>query len=478
MDQVTATDDHVVATPFLESVDAYIDRAMEHLSLSDGLAERIKACNSTYTVRFGVRLRDRMYSFTGWRSVHSEHVEPAKGGIRYSLLSDQEEVEALAALMSLKCAVVDVPFGGSKGALKINPSDWEPHELERITRRFTQELAKRNLICPGRNVPAPDMGTGEREMAWMADEYKRTGASDVVNANACVTGKPLASGGIAGRTEATGRGVQFAIQSYLRDTKENGIDGRRDLSEMSVVVQGFGNVGYHAVKFLSEGDGAKIIGIVERDGYLFNRDGLPVEEVKQYQLAHGTILGFPGATSIKDPAAGLELECDILIPAAMENAITGHNAGRIKAKLIAEGANGPISFEAEDQLADRGVVVLPDLFVNAGGVVVSYFEWVKNLTHIPFGLMERRRRERRNLHLTHALEAMTDRPFPADIRDEFLEGGAEIDLVRSGLEDVMRSAYDKIADLKRASPRMKTLRTAAYVIAIQKIADAYRAIGI
>ncbi len=465
-------------TPFLESVDAYIDRAMEHLDLSDGLAERIKACNSTYTVRFGVRLRGRTYSFTGWRSVHSEHVEPAKGGIRYSLLSDQEEVEALAALMSLKCAVVDVPFGGSKGALRIDPAEWEPHELERITRRFTQELAKRNLICPGRNVPAPDMGTGEREMAWMADEYKRTGASDVVNANACVTGKPLARGGIAGRTEATGRGIQYAIQSYLRDPHENGIDGRRELSSMTIVVQGLGNVGYHAAKFLSENDGAKVIGIVERDGYITNPDGLMVEAVKQYQLANGTILGFPGATSIKDSDAGLELECDILIPAAMENAITARNASRIKAKLIAEGANGPISFEAEDYLADHGVVILPDLFVNAGGVVVSYFEWVKNITHIPFGLMERRRRERRNLQLTHALEAMTERPFPADIRDDFLEGGAEIDLVRSGLEDVMRGAYDKMAELKRASPNMKTFRTAAYVIAIRKIADAYQAIGI
>ncbi|RUM24204.1 Glu/Leu/Phe/Val dehydrogenase [Rhizobium vallis] len=451
---------------------------MTHLDLSEGLAERIKACNSTYTVRFGVRLRGRMYSFTGWRSVHSEHVEPAKGGIRYSLLSDQEEVEALAALMSLKCAVVDVPFGGSKGALKIDPNEWEAHELERITRRFTQELAKRNLICPGRNVPAPDMGTGEREMAWMADEYKRTGPSDVMNANACVTGKPLARGGIAGRTEATGRGVQYAIQSYLRDMDENGIDGRRDLRGLSVVVQGFGNVGYHAAKFLSEEDNAKIVALVERDGYITNPDGLPVEEVKRFQGLHGTILGFPGATSFASPSEGIELPCDILIPAAMENAITAANASRIKARLIAEGANGPVSFEAERQLADRGVVVLPDLFVNAGGVVVSYFEWVKNITHIPFGLMERRRRERRNLQITYAMEAMTQSQFPEDLRDEFLEGGAEIDLVRSGLEDVMRNAYDKIAEKKRSSPSITTFRTAAYVIAISKIAEAYKAIGI
>ncbi len=467
----------VSSARFLDSVEAYIDRAMEHLDLSEGLAERIKACNSTYTVRFGVRLRGRMYSFTGWRSVHSEHVEPAKGGIRYSMLSDQEEVEALAALMSLKCAVVDVPFGGSKGALKIDPTEWEPHELERITRRFTQELAKRNLICPGRNVPAPDMGTGEREMAWMADEYKRTGPSDVVNANACVTGKPLARGGIAGRTEATGRGVQYAIQSYLRDPLESGIDGRRSLAEMTAVVQGFGNVGYHAAKFLQENDGVKVTGIVERDGYIFNADGLPIESVKRYQLAHGTILGFPGSISVEDAYKGLELECDILIPAAMENAITAENAGRIGARLIVEGANGPVSAEAEEILTDRGIPVLPDLFVNAGGVVVSYFEWVKNITHIPFGLMERRRRERRNMQITHALEAMTERSFPTDIRDEFLEGGAEIDLVRSGLEDVMRSAYENIATVKRAG-KMKTMRTAAYVIAIRKIADAYQAIGI
>ncbi|MBO9126237.1 MULTISPECIES: Glu/Leu/Phe/Val family dehydrogenase [Rhizobium/Agrobacterium group] len=450
---------------------------MGHLNLSDGLAERIKACNSTYTVRFGVRLRGRMFSFVGWRSVHSEHVEPAKGGIRYSIHSDQEEVEALAALMSLKCAVVDVPFGGSKGALKINPADWDAHELERITRRFTQELAKRNLICPGRNVPAPDMGTGEREMAWMADEYKRTGASDIVNANACVTGKPLARGGIAGRTEATGRGVQYAIQSYLRDLNENGVDGRRNLAEMTVIVQGFGNVGYHAAKFLHENDGAKIVAIVERDGYIFNDKGLPVEDVKRYQLTHGTVLGFPSAESVQDPEAGLTLECDILIPAAMENAITVRNADQIKARLIVEGANGPVSFDAEERLTDRGVVVLPDLFVNAGGVVVSYFEWVKNITHIPFGLMERRRRERRNLQMTQAMEAMTERAFPADIKDEFLEGGAEIDLVRSGLEDVMRSAYDNISELKRAS-KIMTFRTAAYVIAIRKIGDAYQAIGI
>jgi glutamate dehydrogenase (NAD(P)+) len=465
-------------TSFLHSVGAYIDRALACLELPDGMAERIKACNSTYTVKFGVRLRGRMYSFTGWRSVHSEHVEPAKGGIRYSPSTDSDEVEALAALMSLKCALMDLPFGGSKGALRIDPKAWEPHELERITRRFTQELAKRNLICPGRNVPAPDLGTGEREMAWMADEYKRTGPSDIMNSNACVTGKPLSRGGIAGRTEATGRGVQYAIQCYLRDREMKSLEGRRELSEMTITVQGFGNVGYHAAKFLSEEDSAKIICIVEHDGYLWNPDGIDVQAAKRHYIETGSILGFSGATSFTDSDLGLERPCDILIPAAMENAITVRNASRIRTNLIAEGANGPVSFEAESILERNGTVILPDLFVNAGGVIVSYFEWVKNITHIPFGLMERRRRERRNLQISDALEAMTGRPFPEEVRSEFLEGGNEIDLVRSGLDDVMRGAYDKMSKVLRTRPDIKDFRTAAYFIALNKIADAYQAIGI
>jgi len=462
---------------FLDSVEAYIDRALANLELPEGLAERIRACNSTYTVRFGVRLRGRMCSFTGWRSVHSEHVEPVKGGIRYSPQADAEEVEALAALMSLKCALADIPFGGSKGALRIDPKAWEVHELERITRRFTQELAKRNLIGPGLNVPAPDIGTSEREMAWMADEYRRTGG-DVINSNACVTGKPLSRGGIAGRTEATGRGVQYAIQCYLRDTESPGVNGRRDLAQMTVAVQGFGNVGYHAAKFLSEDDRARVVCVIEHDGYLWNPEGIAVEAAKAHQRRTGSILGFPGARSFPGGVDGLTRPCDILIPAAMENAITAANARDIKAGLIAEAANGPVTFDAEPILIERGTVILPDLFVNAGGVIVSYFEWVKNITHIPFGLMERRRGERRSHQLASALEAMTGRAFPAQYRDDFLEGGSEIDLVRSGLDDVMRGAYATMAEALRANPRLGTFRMAAYSIALNRIADAYQAIGI
>lgn len=294
------------AISFSQSVEQNFRHAMKFLDLPEGLAERIIQCNSTYTVRFGVRLRGRMNSFVGWRSVHSEHCEPVKGGIRFAPDAESEEVEALAALMTLKCALVDVPFGGSKGALKIDPREWRPQELERITRRFTQELAKRGLIGPGLNVPAPDVGTGEREMAWIMDEFRRANPTDVINARACVTGKPLSKGGIAGRTEATGRGVQFAIQSYLRDPRTPGIVGRRDLNGATVIVQGFGNVGYHAAKFLSEEDGAGITVVAERDGYVANPEGLPVEALRQHHTRTGSILGFPGAQSFAGDMTGLE----------------------------------------------------------------------------------------------------------------------------------------------------------------------------
>ena len=462
---------------FLDTVETHIATALGHLDLPEGLGQRITQCNSTYIVRFGVRLRGRMFSFTGWRSVHSEHNEPVKGGIRYAPDASAEEVEALAALMTLKCALVDVPFGGSKGALQITPSDWAPHELEKITRRFTQELVKRGLIGSGHNVPAPDMGTGEREMAWMADEYRRANPTDVVNAKACVTGKPLSKGGIAGRTEATGRGVQYAIHAFLRDPRSPGIDGGRELNGLSVAVQGFGNVGYHAAKFLSEDDGARVTAVVERDGTVTKADGLDVEALKRHQIETGSILGFPGATSVAG-ASALGLPCDILIPAAAENAITRENAPDIQAKVIVEAANGPITAEAERVLLDRGIVIVPDLYANAGGVIVSYFEWVKNLTHIPFGLMERRRQERRNQVIASSLEQMTGRAFPAEYRETFLDGGSEIDLVRSGLEDVMNSAWVRLSEARAANPDIQDYRTAAYVSSIGPIAAAYEAIGI
>ena len=463
---------------FLESVDRMYTRAAALCPMEDGLEERIRQCNSVYMVRFGVRLRGSMHSFTGWRAVHSEHFDPVKGGIRYALDVDQEEVEALAALMTYKCALLDIPFGGSKGALKIDPAAWNVHELERITRRFTQELSRRNLIGPSQNVPAPDMGTGEREMAWIADEYRRRNPLDI-NASACVTGKPVARGGVDGRTEATGRGVQYAIREFFRhpeDLARTGMTG--ELRGKRIIVQGLGNVGYHAAKFLSEQDGCRIVAVVERDGALRCEDGLPIEELRRHIQTTGGVAGFPGAEYVANGAVVIEDACDILIPAAVENVITAGNAPRILAKMVVEAANGPTSYEGDRILAAKGTTILPDLFVNAGGVIVSYFEWVENLSHIRFGLLERRRQETRNQQIAEALEKMTGSPFPADSLADFIEGGREIDLIRSGLDEMMRAAYAEMTGLLNDRSEVEDFRTAAFMIAIQRIVGAYGAIGI
>ncbi|WP_343211953.1 Glu/Leu/Phe/Val dehydrogenase (plasmid) [Aliisedimentitalea scapharcae] len=461
---------------FLTSVQHFIETASEHLELPEGLAERIAQCNSTYSVRFGVKLRGRIHSFQGWRSVHSEHIEPVKGGIRYAPDSDQDEVEALASLMSLKCALVNVPFGGSKGALAIDPNAWTEDELEKITRRFTQELARRDLIHPGRNVPAPDMGTGEREMAWMADEYRRIGSSDAMNQNACVTGKPVARGGIAGRVEATGRGLQFALRAYLAHPDTAPISGQKTAEGLTVVVQGFGNVGYHAAKFLEQ-DGCRIVGIVEHDKAIFDPEGLDVEAVAAYRAETGSVSDFPGAQTVPSEAGLTHMAADILIPAAKENAITLENCEDVNYALIVEAANGPITADAEECLNRRGIVVLPDLYVNAGGVVVSYFEWVKNITHLPFGLMDRRQNIRAGTAVVSALEEIAGRPLQEPQRTQISRDAREIDVVRSGLEEIMVQAFDDIMERKTTLPDV-TLRTAAYVVTIARIADYYRAIGL
>ncbi|MFT5571260.1 MAG: glutamate dehydrogenase (NAD(P)+) [Cryomorphaceae bacterium] len=461
---------------FLSSVELMFDQAAELVGLNDDLRHKIKVANSTYTVRFGVRLRNKLYTFTGYRSVHSEHREPVKGGIRYAPFADQDEVEALASLMTYKCALVEAPFGGSKGALVIEPTDWEPHELERITRRFTQELAKRSLISPAQNVPAPDMGTGEREMAWMADEYKRLFPGDL-NSWACVTGKPVSKGGIRGRVEATGRGIQYALQEAFRhpeDIKYAGLSGT--LAGKRIVVQGLGNVGYHASQFLSQEDDALIIGVLERDGAVVDENGIDIDGLHQHIHHHGGVKGYKGYTP--NSASVLEMDCDILIPAAMEGAITPDNADRIKAKIIIEAANGPITFTANTMLRDKGVLIIPDLYANAGGVTVSYFEWVKNLSHIRFGRMQRRQQEGQTRKMVDAIEEMVGKKFPEELLADIISGPTELDLVRSGLDDVMREGYQVISAKWRSDDRIPDLRTAAMMIAIERIQDSYQSLGI
>ncbi|NBE06379.1 Glu/Leu/Phe/Val family dehydrogenase [Paragemmobacter ruber] len=468
---------------FRESVDLMFNRAVRLMDLSPGLEQKIRVCNSTYTVRFGVRLRGKIETFTGYRSVHSEHMEPVKGGIRYALSVSQDEVEALAALMTYKCALVETPFGGSKGGLCIDPRQWDEHELEQITRRFAYELIKRDLIHPAQNVPAPDMGTGEREMAWIADQYARMNTTDI-NAKACVTGKPPHAGGIQGRVEATGRGVQYALREFFRhpaDVAKAGLAGKLDGKR--VIVQGLGNVGYHAAKFLSEEDGVRITAIIERDGALLADAGLDVEAVRQHLSTTGGLKGFAGAQYVEDGAAVLEQACDILIPAAIEGVIHKGNAPRIQAPLIVEAANGPVTFGADEILRAKGAVIIPDMYANAGGVTVSYFEWVKNLSHIRFGRMQRRAEEARHHLLVDELERLSaDKglgwTLSPGFKESYLRGAGELELVRSGLDDTMRTAYQAMREVWHSRPDVEDLRMAAYIVSIGRVAQTYRSKGL
>ncbi|NKB28649.1 MAG: glutamate dehydrogenase [Rhodobacteraceae bacterium] len=468
---------------FRESVDIMFGHAVDKMDLSPGLKEKIRICNATYTVRFGVRLRGDIHTFTGYRSVHSEHMEPVKGGIRFSLGVNQDEVEALAALMTYKCALVETPFGGSKGGLCIDPRQYEEEELERITRRFAYELAKRDLIHPSQNVPAPDMGTGEREMAWIADQYSRMNTTDI-NAKACVTGKPPHAGGIQGRTEATGRGVQYALQEFFRhpeDKKAAGLSGT--LSDKRVIVQGLGNVGYHAAKFLSEEDGCVVVAVIERDGAIHDEKGIDIEELRAWIGDHGGVAGYPKGTYVQDGAAALEYECDILIPAALEGVINKGNAKNIKAPLIIEAANGPVTAGADEILRKKGTVIIPDMYANAGGVTVSYFEWVKNLSHIRFGRMQRRQEEARHQLIVDELHRLDEHlgdkwSMTPDFKEKYLRGAGELELVRSGLDDTMRGAYQSMAEVWHSRDDVEDLRTAAFIVAIGRVASAYKAKGL
>ncbi len=463
---------------FLENVNRMFERAAAKVDLPPGLAEQIKHCNSVYQVCFPVKIRGAYRTFRGWRAVHNEHRLPVKGGIRYAAGVTQEEVEALAALMTYKCALVNVPFGGSKGALSINPRDYTQDELEPITRRFARELARKGYLSPSENVPAPDMGTSSREMGWIADTYRELNPHDV-NAIACVTGKPAAQGGINGRVEATGRGVQYALRELFRHAEdlrqtglEVGLEGKR------VVLQGLGNVGYHVSRFLAQEDGVRIVAIIGRDGALVDEKGLDVEAVKEYKDEHRRFGGFPGAEFVEDGPSVLEHDCDVLIPAAVEGQIDADNAPRIRARVIAEAANGPVTFEADRILRERGVTVLPDIYANAGGVTVSYFEWIKNISHMRFGRMERRFDEMRGAQIIEAIEAASTRQVPPHLCERIHAGAREIDLVRSGLDDTMREAYGEMREVYLARDDIPDLRTAAFVVAIQKIARSHAEMGI
>ena len=463
---------------FFQSVERSFDKAARFTKWDKGLLEQIKACNSIYSMRFPVKMDDgRIEVIEAYRVQHSQHKSPCKGGIRFSDAVNQDEVMALASLMTYKCAIVNVPFGGGKGGIKINPKNYSTYELEKITRRYTAELVKKNFIGPGIDVPAPDYGTGEREMAWIVDTYASLKPGEI-DAAGCVTGKPISQGGVNGRKEATGLGVFFGIREVCRmeDTMKRlgltlGIEGK------TVVIQGLGNVGYHSAKFFREG-GAKVVAIAEYEGAVYNANGLNEEDLFKHRKATGSILNFPGATNLANTSDALELDCDILVPAALENVINKDNAPRVKAKIIAEAANGPLTPDADEILTAKGALVVPDMYLNAGGVTVSYFEWLKNLSHVRYGRMEKRFRENKNMHILMQLEELTGRQVSPEERATILRGADEIDLVHSGLEETMISATREIMDIWNANPTIPDMRTAAYVNAINKVANSYMELGI
>jgi len=458
---------------FMQSVRRMYDAAVSRMDLPPGIAELLGECRSVYQVRFQAKVNGEYRVFKGWRATHSEHRLPAKGGIRYALEVNQDEVEALAALMTFKCAVVNVPFGGSKGGLCIDPRAYSREDLDAITRRFALELEKKGYLSPALNVPAPDMGTGPREMALMADLYRTLHPEDI-DAAACITGKPPEMGGIEGRTEATGRGVQFAMQEFFRHAEDvaearltPGLAGKR------VVVQGLGNVGYHAARFLQEEDGCRIVGIIERDGGLWSEKGLDVERVAAHLRQQGGVKGCADADFVADGRSLLEADCDILVPAALEAQIHEGNAARIRANLIVEAANGPVTAEADEILRQKGKIIIPDMYANAGGVTVSYFEWTKNLAHMRFGKMGRRFMQFRAESAIDALEEMLGSKFPETLYANFRKEADELNLVRSGLEDTMCEAYREIREIWRSRDDVPDLRTAAYILAIGRVARYY-----
>jgi glutamate dehydrogenase (NAD(P)+) len=463
---------------FLKQVDRAFTRATNLTQHGPNLLNQIRNCNSVYYFNFPIKRDDgSLESIHAWRAEHSHHKLPTKGGIRYSTHVNEDEVMALATLMTYKCAIVDVPFGGAKGGIKIDPRSYSVSELERITRRYTYELFKKHFIGPGVDVPAPDYGTGPREMSWIVDTYNSL-ANGELNSLACVTGKPVGQGGIRGRTEATGRGVYFGIREACQvpeDMKRLGMGV--GLADKRVVVQGLGNVGYHAARFLQE-SGATLVGLIEFEGAIHNADGLDIEEVMRHRRDSGSILDFPGARNIPQGAEALELDCDILVPAALENQITAENAPRIRARIIAEAANGPTTFDADALLRERDVLVIPDAFLNAGGVTVSYFEWAKNISHLRFGRMSKRFDEAAGRRLLHAVKEMTGREFDETETAALTQGADEVDLVNSGLEETMIQAYHEVRETKLHYDGKADLRDAAFITAVDKIASSYKHLGI
>jgi len=461
---------------FLENVDMMVNDTITKINIDSNIAKILKTCRSVLQVKFPVKIKNQIEIFHGWRAVHSTHRLPVKGGLRFSTNVNQEEVEALASLMTFKCAVVDVPFGGAKGGLLIDPKQYDEESLEKITKKFARELIRKGYLSPARDVPAPDMGTSQREMGWILDAYKSLRPDDINHA-ACVTGKSTDHGGIKGRLEATGRGVCEALKEFFRHSNEltkHSIDGT--LSDQTIIIQGFGNVGINSAKALYD-NGARIIGVAEREGGIFSEDGIDIYQLEKYQSEKQTILNFPNTQNVKNSIDLLSYKCDILIPAALEGVITLNNADTIQAKIICEGANGPITYRANKKLLEKKKVIIPDIYANAGGVTVSYFEWIRNTSHIRMGRLNKRYEEDRGEAIIKAIQSISDKNIPKNLIKQLVHGANEEDIIASGLEDTMRTSFQDMLENKEKYD-LDSYRMSAYAVALKKIEKSYLELGI